>query len=88
MVARQYDVNANPLFGWSKVYQTGGLSVVLTDEEVVAASQFAAVFKQIQDLHRMLGKKTMEGEIVREAVEYGRSKKWIACSLLLSVDDQ
>lgn len=28
----------------------------------------------------MLGKKTMENEILCEAVEYGRAKKWIAHS--------
>lgn len=33
-----------------------------------------AVLKQIQDLQRMPGKKTIEVEILREAMEYGRSK--------------
>lgn len=31
--------------------------------------------KQIRELQRLLGKKTMEVEILREAVEYGRAKK-------------
>lgn len=38
------------------------------------------MLKQIRELQRMLGKKTMENETLREAVEYGRSKKWIARS--------
>jgi len=32
--------------------------------------------------------KTMENEILREAVEYGRAKKWIAHSPSLPEDDQ
>lgn len=88
MVARRHGVNPNQLFGWRKLYQTGGLSAVSAGEEVVPASQFAAALKQIQDLQRMLGKKTMEAEILRKAVKYGRSKKWIARSPLLPGDDQ
>lgn len=33
------------------------------------------------------GKKTMENEILKEAVEYGRAKKWIAHAPLLPGDD-
>lgn len=34
--------------------------------------------KQIKELQCLLGKKTMENELLKEAVEYGRQKKWIA----------
>lgn len=44
-------------------------------EQVVAASEPADALKQIRELQRMLGKKTMENKILREAMEYGRSKK-------------
>lgn len=36
----------------------------------------------------MLDKKTMEAEILKEAVEIARSRKWIAHSSLLPGDDQ
>jgi hypothetical protein len=36
----------------------------------------------------LLGKKTMEAEILKEAVEIARSRKWIAHSPLLPGDDQ
>ncbi|BDZ91006.1 hypothetical protein VEE68_54530 (plasmid) [Escherichia coli] len=42
------------------------------------ASELAAANKQIRELQRLLGKKTMEAEILKEAVEFGRAKKWIA----------
>ncbi len=74
MVARRHGVNPNQLFHWRKLYQDGGLSAVDAGEQVVAASELADALKQIRELQRMLGKKTMENEILREAVEYGRSK--------------
>lgn len=86
LVARQHGVNANQLFRWRKLHQEGSLTAVQADEDVVPASQFAAALKEIQALQRLLGKKTMENEILREAVEYGRSKKWIARAPLLPED--
>lgn len=88
MVARRHGVNPNQLFHWRKLYQDGGLSAVGAGEQVVAASELADALKQIRELQRMLGKKTMENEILREAVEYGRSKKWSARSPSLPGEDQ
>lgn len=87
-VARQHGVNPNQLFHWRKLYQGGSLSAVKAGEEVVPASELADALKQIRELKRMLGKKTMENEILREAVEYGRAKKWIAHSPSLAEYDQ
>ena len=88
LVARQYGINANQLFRWRKLYQEGSLIAVKAGEDVVPASQLAAALKEIQALQRVLGKKTLENETLREAVEYGRSKNWIARSPLLPGDDQ
>ena len=55
---------------------------------MVPASELAAARAQIAQLQRMLGKKTMEAEILKEAVEFAREKKWIARSPLLGKDDQ
>ncbi|API77137.1 transposase [Ralstonia solanacearum] len=88
MVARQHGVNPNQVFHWRKLYQDGSLSAVSAGEEVVPASELAEALKLVRELRRMLGKKTMENEILREAVEYGRAKKWIARSPSLPGDDQ
>jgi transposase len=61
---------------------------VKAGEAVVPASQLATAMKEIRELQRLLGKKTQEAEILKEAVEYGRSKNWIARSPLLPGDDQ
>ncbi|AOJ97948.1 transposase [Burkholderia vietnamiensis] len=87
-VARRHQVNANQVFAWRKLYQDGSLSAVSAGEQVVPASDLAEAMKQIQELQRLLGKKTMEVEILREAVEYGRAKKLIARSPLLPGDDR
>ena len=57
-------------------------------EEAVPASELVDALKQIRELQRMLGKKTMETEVLKEAVEIARSRKWIAHSPLLPGDDQ
>jgi transposase len=87
-VARRHQVNANQVFGWRKLYQDGSLSAVTAGEQVVPASDLAEAMKQIRELQRLLGKKTMEIEILREAVEYGRAKKLTARSPLLPGDDR
>ena len=87
-VARQHDVHANQVFKWRKLYQEGSLAAVRTGESVVPASELADAMKQIRDLQRMLGKKTMENEILKESVEIAHSRKWIARMPLLPGDDQ
>ncbi|EFB3351523.1 IS3 family transposase [Escherichia coli] len=75
LVARQHGVAARQLFLWRKQYQEGSLTAVAAGEQVVPASELAAAMKQIKELQRLLGKKTMENELLKEAVEYGRGKK-------------
>ena len=74
LVARQHGVAASQLFLWRKQYQEGSLTAVAAGEQVVPASELASAMKQIKELQRLLGKKTMENELLKEAVEYGRQK--------------
>lgn len=83
VVARRHGINPNQLFHWRKLYQDGSLSAVSAGEAVVPASELADAMKQIRELQRVLGKKTMEAEVLKEAVETARSRKWIAHSPLL-----
>ncbi|AYZ98903.1 IS3 family transposase [Burkholderia sp. AU29985] len=82
-VARRHGVNANQVFGWRKQYQEGSLAAVKAGETVVPASELAAAIKEIKELQRLLGKKTLEVEILKEAVEWGRFKK-PDCALALA----
>jgi transposase len=88
LVARQHGVAASQLFNWRKLEREGALMAVSAGESVVPASELASARAQIAQLQRLLGKKTMEAEILKEAVELAREKKWIARSPLLGKDDQ
>jgi transposase len=44
-------------------------------EEVVPASEYRALHYHVRELQRLLGKKTLENEILREALELARPKK-------------
>nr|WP_171525604.1 IS3 family transposase [Shigella boydii] len=77
-------VAASQLFLWRKQYQEGSLTAVAAGEQVVPASELAAAMKQIKELQRLLGKKTMENELLKEAVEYGRAKKLDSARALIA----
>ncbi|EGO8355173.1 IS3 family transposase, partial [Escherichia coli] len=84
LVARQHGVAASQLFLWRKQYQEGSLTAVAAGEQVVPASELAAAMKQIKELQRLLGKKTMENELLKEAVEYGHAKKLDSARALIA----
>ena len=87
LVARQEGVAASLLFQWRRLEREGALVAVSAGESVVPASELAAARAEIAKLQRILGKKTLENEILKEAVEYSVAKKWIARSPLLPKDD-
>jgi transposase len=87
LVARKHGVSASQLFNWRKLEREGALVAVHAGESVVPASELAAVPAQIAQLQRMLGKKTMEAEILKEAVEFAREKSGLRAPLLPK-DDQ
>lgn len=88
LVARQEGVAASLLFQWRKLERQGALTAVSAGEAVVPASELVAARAEIAKLQRVLGKKTLENEILKEAVEVAAAKKWIARSPLLPEDDQ
>lgn len=88
LVARQEGVAASLLFQWRKLEREGALTAVSAGESVVPASELAAARAEIAKLQRILGKKTLENEILKEAVAIATEKKWISRSPLLPKDEQ
>ena len=86
LVARQSGVSASLLFQWRKLERQGALTAVSAGEAVVPASELAAARAEIAKLQRILGKKTLENEILKEAVEFASQKKWLARSPVLPKD--
>ena len=64
----------------------GALTAAGSGEEVVPASDYRALQSQVRELQRLLGKKTLEAEILKEAMEVARERKWLARSPLLPGD--
>jgi len=86
LVARKHGINPNQLFQWRKLERIGALTAVDSGQSVVPAAELDAARRQIRELQRLLGKKTMENEILKEAVDIARERKWIARSPLLPGD--
>jgi len=88
LVARRRRINPNQLFHWRKLERIGALTAVAAGETVVPAAELEAARRHIRELQRLLGKKTLEAEILKEAMEVARERKWLARSPLLPGDDR
>ncbi len=86
-VARKYGIAPNLLFRWRKLMSDGGKVAVQADDKVVSICESKALKNRIRDLERLLGKKTMEAEILKEALEIAREKKLISRTPLPFEDD-
>src|ERR1700747_3274351 len=75
LVARRHGVAPNQLFTWRRLVAQGSLTAAGSGEEVVPASDYRALQNQVRELHRLLGKKTLEAEILKEALEHAPSSK-------------
>ena len=76
--ARRYGVAASLLFQWKRVMDDASDKSLKANERVVPESDVKKLKAKIRELERMLGKKTMEAEILKEAVDIAREKKWIS----------
>lgn len=86
LVARKYDISPSHLFRWRRLMEQGALEGIRSEEELVPKSRFKELEKQVRELERMLGKKTLENEILKEAIKVGREKKLISRQPLPGVE--
>lgn len=75
LVARRHGIAPNQLFQWRKLATQGALIATSAEDEVVPLSEYRALQSQVRELHRLLGKKTMENEILKEAHEMASGSK-------------
>lgn len=77
----------NQLFYWRRHMESGALAGVDFEEDLFPKSKVRDLENRIRELERILGKKTMENEILQEAVKLGREKKLISRQPLPNLED-
>lgn len=74
LVARRHGIPPSQLFYWRRRIEDGPLTAVGSEERVVPESQVRELEAKIRRLEQILGQKTVDIEILKEAVRIGREK--------------
>jgi len=74
-VARRNGVAPNLLYRWRRLMLDGGSVAVAGDDDVTSNRTVRQMEERIRELERQLGRKTLEAEILREALAKAQSKK-------------
>lgn len=77
-VARAHGVAPAVLFRWHTLDKQGALTAIQAGEATVSARKYEAALEEIKRLQRLLGQATADNALLKDAVEYMQSKKWIA----------
>ena len=75
IVARRNGVAPNLLYRWRRLMLEGGAVAVTGDDDVTSNRAVRQMEDRIRELERQLGRKTLEVEILKEALDKSRSKK-------------
>ena len=86
-IARKYGMAPSQLFEWKRKMEAGALTAVGSEERVVPESELRTALERIKRLERILGQKTEEVEVLKEAVKIAREKKLISRRPLSGVED-
>ena len=74
-VARQHGLSPSLVFRWRRLMSDGGREAIRADDDVVPVSELRRLEERVRDLERLLGRKTLENEILKEALDLARAKK-------------
>ena len=74
VVARRNGVAPNLLYRWRRLMLEGGAVAVSNDDEVTSNRAVRQMEERIRELERQLGRKTLEVEILKEALDKARPK--------------
>lgn len=85
-IARENGISPAMLYKWRRLMLKGGSMAVEADDEVVSVAEVRALQKRIRELERSLGRKTLENDILKAAVELARKKKLISQEPLSGIE--
>lgn len=77
-VARHYGLAPSMMFQWRRAMDDASDKGLKANERVVPQSEVKKLQARIRELERALGKKTLQVDILEEAVEIAREKKLIS----------
>ena len=75
IVARRHGVAPNLLYRWRRLMTEGGAVAVQADDAVTGNAELRRLEERMRELERQLGRKTLEVEILKEALARSRAKK-------------
>ncbi|WP_089886600.1 IS3 family transposase [Citreimonas salinaria] len=82
VVARRNGVAPNLLYRWRRLMLDGGAVAVSEDDDVTSNRAVRQMEDRVRELERQLGRKTLEVEILKEALDKARFKKTdVACAV-------
>jgi len=74
-VARKYGVAPSQLFRWRKIFLNGGQEIVSATDQGFAHVELRELKRRVRELERLLGRATLENEILRETVALEKSRR-------------
>ncbi len=74
-VARRHDISPSMMFLWRRAMDEATDKSLQSNERLVPESEVKKLKARIQELERALGRKTMDVEILTEAVKLSKEKK-------------
>lgn len=86
-VARKHGIAASQVFMWRRKMEEGALVGIKCEDDVIPRTEYKQALERIRRLERLLGQKTEEVEILKEAIKIGREKKLIWHKPLLGTGD-
>ena len=73
-VAQKYGMAPSQLFRWRKLLLKEGREIVSVSENGLTYVEIRDMKRRIRELERLLGRATLENEILRETVALGKSR--------------
>jgi transposase len=86
MIARRHGVNPSQIFHWRKLMRLGERAAAYPRKTVNPIAELEAARRQIRALQELLGKTTLEAEMLKKTVEVAYRREPIARSPLLLGD--